>query len=55
MTWSLGLLILLSLAAIVGGLTVLLRTAKPLSLTDEQLKNIKQREAEQERKDEAER
>ncbi|WXL24128.1 DUF2897 family protein [Ectopseudomonas mendocina] len=51
MTWSVGLLILLSLAAIAGGLTVLLRTAKPLPLTDEQLKKIKEREVEQERKD----
>jgi hypothetical protein len=51
MTWSVWLLILLSFAMIAGGLTVLLKTAKPLPLTEEQLKNIEKREAEQQRKD----
>ena len=37
MTWYIWLFIILVLETIVGGLMVLLRTAKPLPLSDEQL------------------
>lgn len=51
MTWYIWLLMILVLGSIVGGLMVLLRTAKPLPLSEEQLKKIHQRELEQEKKD----
>lgn len=51
MTWYIWLFIVLVLGSIVGGLMVLLRTAKPLLLSDEQLTKIHQREREQEAKD----
>ncbi len=54
MPWYAWLLLILILGSIVGGLLVLLRTAKPLPLSDEQLKRIHERNAElqaQERKD----
>jgi hypothetical protein len=51
MTWYIWLLMLLVLGSIVGGLMVLLRTAKPLPLSEEQLAKIHQRELEQEAKD----
>ena len=40
MTWYIWLFILLVLGSIVGGLMVLLRTAKPLPLSEEQLTKI---------------
>ena len=43
MPWYAWLLILLVLGSIVGGLLVLLRTAKPLPLSDEQLQKIRER------------
>jgi hypothetical protein len=55
MTWYIWLLILVVLGSIVGGLMVLLRTAKPLPLSKEQLSKIHQREHEQEAKDANER
>ncbi|MDM8347898.1 DUF2897 family protein [Pseudomonas sp. sp1636] len=51
MTWHIWLLIILVLGSIVGGLMVLLRTAKPLPLTDEQLRKIREREIELEAQD----
>jgi|TARA_R110000868_G_scaffold7332_4_gene39917 hypothetical protein len=51
MTWYIWLFILLVLGSIVGGLMVLLRTAKPLPLSEEQLTKIHQREREQAAKD----
>ncbi|MBU0807169.1 DUF2897 family protein [Pseudomonas spirodelae] len=51
MTWYIWLFIILVLGSIVGGLMVLLRTAKPLPLSDEQLTKIHQREREQKAKD----
>ena len=51
MTWYIWLFIILVLGSIVGGLMVLLRTAKPLPLIDEQLTKIHQREREQKAKD----
>jgi hypothetical protein len=55
MTWYIWLLMLLVLGSIVGGLMVLLRTAKPLPLSEEQLAAIHRREREQKTKDESER
>lgn len=55
MTWYIWLFILLVLGSIVGGLMVLLRTAKPLPLSEEQLAKIRQRQLEQEAKDASER
>jgi len=51
MTWYIWLLMLLVLGSIVSGLMVLLRTAKPLPLSEEQLAKIRQRQLEQEAKD----
>ncbi|MFP6849415.1 MAG: DUF2897 family protein [Pseudomonas sp.] len=55
MPWYIWFLIILVLGSIVGGLMVLLRTAKPLPLSEEQLDTIHQRELEQKAKDASER
>jgi hypothetical protein len=51
MPWFAWLLLLLVLGSIVGGLLVLLRTAKPLPLSDEQLQKIRERKIEMEARD----
>lgn len=51
MPWYIWLLIVLVLGSIVGGLMVLLRTAKPLPLTDEQLQKVRERKLEMEAQD----
>jgi hypothetical protein len=51
MPWYIWLLIILVLGSIVGGLMVLLRTAKPLPLSEEQLARIRQRTLEMEAQD----
>ncbi|MGE8499491.1 MAG: DUF2897 family protein [Pseudomonas sp.] len=51
MPWYIWLLIILVMGSIVGGLMVLLRTAKPLPLTDEQLQIVRKRKAEMEAQD----
>ena len=51
MPWYAWLLIILVLGSIVGGLMVLLRTAKPLPLSDEQLQKIRERKAEMDAQD----
>ena len=51
MPWYIWLLIVLVLGSIVASLMVLLRTAKPLPLTEEQLQKIRERKIEMEAKD----
>ncbi|NQD93019.1 DUF2897 family protein [Pseudomonas sp. CrR25] len=51
MPWYAWLLIILALGSIVGGLMVLLRTAKPLPLSEEQLQKIRERQVEMEAQD----
>lgn len=51
MPWYAWLLIILALGSIVGGLMVLLRTAKPLPLSEEQLRKIRERQIEMEARD----
>ncbi|HLA31588.1 DUF2897 family protein [Pseudomonas sp.] len=51
MPWYIWLLIILVLGSIVGGLMVLLRTAKPLPLSEEQLARIRQRKLEMDARD----
>jgi hypothetical protein len=51
MPWYAWLLIILVLGSIVGGLLVLLRTAKPLPLSEEQLQKIRERKTEMEAQD----
>lgn len=51
MPWYIWLLIILVLGSIVAGLMVLLRTAKPLPLSEEQLARIRQRTLEMEAQD----
>jgi len=51
MPWYIWILIILVLGSIVAGLMVLLRTAKPLPLTDEQLQKIRERNVEMEAQD----
>lgn len=51
MPWYAWLLIILVLGSIVGGLMVLLRTAKPLPLSEEQLQKIRERKAEMDAQD----
>lgn len=51
MPWYIWLLIILVLGSIVGGLMVLLQTAKPLPLSEEQLAKIRQRKLEMEARD----
>lgn len=48
MPWYIWLLIILVLGSIVSGLLVLLRTAKPLPLSEEQLQKIRERKIEME-------
>lgn len=55
MTWPIWLLMIVVLGSIVGGLMVLLRTAKPLPLSEDQLEKIHQRELEMQAKDASER
>jgi hypothetical protein len=54
MTWYIWLLMIVVLGSLVGGLMMVLRTAKPLSLSEEQLEEIHQREREQKEKDDKE-
>lgn len=51
MPWYIWLLIILVLGSIVSGLMVLLRTAKPLPLSEEQLSRIRQRKLEMDARD----
>lgn len=51
MSWYLVLLIMFVLGSLISGLLMLLRTAKPLKLSKEQLQQIHQRELEQQTKD----
>ncbi|HEX5844556.1 MAG TPA: DUF2897 family protein [Pseudomonas sp.] len=51
MPWYIWLLIILVLGSIVSGLMVLLRTAKPLPLSEEQLARIRQRKLEMDARD----
>ncbi|MBS7661168.1 DUF2897 family protein [Pseudomonas lalucatii] len=51
MPWYAWLLMTLILGSIVGGLLVLLRTAKPLPLNEEQLRKIRERQIEMEARD----
>ncbi|WPC03595.1 DUF2897 family protein [Pseudomonas sp. MBLB4123] len=51
MPWYAWLLLILILGSIVGGLLVLLRTAKPLPLSEEQLQKIRERKLEMEAQD----
>lgn len=51
MPWYAWFLIILALGSIVGGLLVLLRTAKPLPLSEEQLRKIRERQIEMDAKD----
>ncbi|MDO9619007.1 MAG: DUF2897 family protein [Pseudomonas sp.] len=51
MPWYIWLLLVFVLGSIVSGLMLLLRTAKPLSLTDEQLKKVRERKVEMEAQD----
>jgi hypothetical protein len=53
MSWYIILLLVLVLGSLISGLLMLLRTAKPLDLTPEQLEQIHQRELEQQAKDDA--
>ncbi|HSC82201.1 MAG TPA: DUF2897 family protein [Pseudomonas sp.] len=55
MPWYAWLIIILALGSIVGGLMLLRDSARPLPLSEEQLKRIHQRNAEQEAKDAEER
>lgn len=51
MPWYVWLIITLAIGSIVGSLLMLLDSAKPLQLTDEQLKRIHARNAEMDAKD----
>lgn len=51
MSWYIVLLIVFVLGSLLSGLLMLLRTAKPLKLSKEQLQQIHQRELEQQAKD----
>jgi len=51
MSFSAMLIIFITLAIIVGGIMVLKKSAKKFNLTDEQLRDIKQRNKEQNEKD----
>lgn len=55
MPWYAWLIMLLAIGSIVGGLLLLRDSAKPLPLTDEQLKRIHERNAEVDAKDTHER
>ena len=52
MTFSALFIIVITLAIIIGGIMVLKKSARKFNLTDEQLKRIKQRNKEQNKKDE---
>jgi hypothetical protein len=52
MHWYAWLIILLALGSIVGGLLLLRDSAKPLPLTDEQLRRIHDRNAQMDKQDE---
>lgn len=51
MPWYAWLILILAIGSIVGGLMMLRDTAKKLPLSDEQLKRIHERNAEQDAKD----
>ncbi|WP_322978081.1 DUF2897 family protein [Pseudomonas sp. C11] len=55
MPWYAWLILILALGSIVGGLLLLRDTAKELPLSEEQLKRIHERNAEQDAKDARER
>lgn len=55
MPWYAWLIMFLAIGSIVGGLLLLRDSAKPLPLTDEQLKRIHERNAEVDAKDAHER
>lgn len=55
MPWYAWLILILALGSILGSLLLLRDTAKKLPLSEEQLKRINQRNAEQEAKDARER
>ncbi|MBM7062102.1 DUF2897 family protein [Pseudomonas sp. UL073] len=55
MPWYAWLILILAIGSIVGGLMMLRDTAKKLPLTEEQLKRIHERNAEQDAKDAEER
>jgi Protein of unknown function (DUF2897) len=55
MPWYAWLILILALGSILGGLLLLRDTAKKLPLSDEQLKRIHERNAEQDAKDSRER
>lgn len=55
MPWYAWLILILALGSIVGGLLLLRDTAKELPLSEEQLKRIHERNAEQDAKDAGER
>ncbi|MGL4317470.1 MAG: DUF2897 family protein [Pseudomonas sp.] len=55
MPWYAWLIIILAIGSIVGGLLLLRDSARPLPLSEEQLKRIHERNAEQEAKDAEER
>lgn len=54
MPWFAWLIIAVALGSIVGGLLMLRDTAKPLPLSDEQLKRIKERNVQQDALDKRE-
>ncbi|MFT5781037.1 MAG: hypothetical protein ACI9EB_000397 [Pseudomonas sp.] len=51
MPWYGWLIIVLAIGSIVGGLLMLRDSAKPLQLTDEQLRRVHERNAEMDAKD----
>ena len=51
MPWYAWLILLLAIGSIVGGLLMLRDSAKPLALTDEQLRRVHARNAEADAKD----
>jgi|LNFM01.1.fsa_nt_gb hypothetical protein len=51
MPWYTWLLIVLVIGSLIGGLLIVLRTAKPLDLDAQQLKRVRERKAEMEAKD----
>lgn len=51
MPWYAWLILILALGSIVGGLLLLRDTAKPLPLSEEQLRRIRQRNREQDDED----
>lgn len=51
MPWYAWLIMLVAIGSIVGGLMMLRDSAKPLALTDEQLRRVHERNAEADAKD----